>query len=31
MISRNRALVVYFFNQADGTRHIAGTVVEIAR
>lgn len=31
MISRNRALVVYYFNQADGTRHIAGTVVEIAR
>jgi len=31
MISRNRALVVYYFNQADGTRHIAGTVIEIAR
>jgi hypothetical protein len=31
MISRNRALVVYYLNQADGTRHIAGTVVEIAR
>lgn len=31
MISRNRALVVYYFNQADGIRHIAGTVVEIAR
>lgn len=30
MISKNRALVVYYFNQADGTRHIAGTVVEIA-
>ena len=31
MISRNRALVVYYFNQADGPRHIAGTVVEIPR
>jgi sialidase-1 len=30
MISSNRALVVYYFNQGDGTRHIAGTVVEIA-
>lgn len=27
MISKNRALVVYYFNQANGTRHIAGTVV----
>jgi hypothetical protein len=27
MISRNRALVVYYFNQANGTRYIAGTVV----
>ena len=31
MLSRNRALVVYYFNQSDGTRHIAGTVIEIAR
>lgn len=31
MISKNRALVVYYFNQADGPRHIAGTVVEIPR
>lgn len=31
MISRNRALVVYYFNQADGPRYIAGTVVEITR
>lgn len=27
MISGNRALVVYYFNQANGTRYIAGTVV----
>ena len=25
MISKSRALVVYYFNKADGTRHIAGT------
>lgn len=31
MISKNRALVVYYFNQKDGTRHIAGTVLEIPR
>ena len=31
MTSKNRALVVYYFNQGDGTRHIAGTVLEIAR
>ena len=29
MISRNRALIVYYFNQGDGTRYIAGTIVEI--
>jgi hypothetical protein len=29
MISKNRALVVYYFNKADGTRHIAGTFLEI--
>ncbi|MEO6035206.1 MAG: sialidase family protein, partial [Verrucomicrobiota bacterium] len=27
MISGNRTLVVYYFNQANGTRYIAGTVV----
>jgi hypothetical protein len=31
MISRNRALVVYYFNLGDGLRHIAGTVLEINR
>ena len=31
MISKNRALVVYYFNQADGLRHIAGTILEIGR
>jgi hypothetical protein len=25
----NRALVVYYFNKADGTRHIAGTLLQI--
>ena len=29
MISRDRALVVYYFNRANGTRHIAGTFLEI--
>lgn len=29
MISENRALVVYYFNKSDGTRHIAGTFLEI--
>jgi sialidase-1 len=29
MISRDRALVVYYFNKSDGTRHIAGTFLEI--
>ena len=29
MVSRNRALVVYYFNLGDGTRHIAGTILEI--
>lgn len=29
MVSEDRALVVYYFNRADGTRHIAGTFVEI--
>jgi hypothetical protein len=31
MISKNRALVVYYFNRADGTRHIAGTILELRR
>ncbi len=29
MISKHRALIVYYFNIADGTRHIAGTILEI--
>jgi sialidase-1 len=29
MVSKNRALVVYYFNHADGTRHIAGTFLEV--
>ena len=31
MLSKNRALVVYYFNLGDGTPHIAGTVLEIGR
>ncbi len=31
MVSKNRALVVYYFNNGDGMRHIAGTVLEIGR
>jgi len=31
MLSKSRALVVYYFNQADGTRFIAGTVLELSR
>jgi hypothetical protein len=31
MISKNRALVVYYFNRGDGTRHIAGTTLEFAK
>jgi sialidase-1 len=31
MVSKNRALVVYYFNLADGTRHIGGTVLEMRR
>ncbi len=31
MISKRQALVVYYFNQADGPRCIAGTLVEIGR
>jgi hypothetical protein len=29
MASGNRILVVYYFNKADGIRHIAGTFLEI--
>ncbi len=29
MISKHRALVVYYFNHADGPRYIAGTILEI--
>ena len=29
MLSKNRVLVVYYFNQGDGPRYIAGTVLEI--
>ena len=29
MVSKNRALVVYYFNHADGTRQIAGTFLQI--
>jgi hypothetical protein len=28
-LDRNKVLVVYYFNLADGIRHIAGTVIEI--
>lgn len=31
LLSKNRALVVYYFNVGDGIRHIAGTILEIAR
>jgi len=30
MVSKNRALVVYYFNRGDGPRHIAGTFLQIA-
>lgn len=29
MLSKRRALVVYYFNKANGTRHIAGTFLEV--
>jgi len=29
MVSKNRALVVYYFNRANGPRHIAGTFLQI--
>jgi hypothetical protein len=31
MISKHQAVVVYYFNQTNGPRYIAGTVVEIGR
>jgi sialidase-1 len=31
MISKNRALVVYYFQQNEGVRHIAGTVLELTK
>jgi hypothetical protein len=31
MISKKRALVVYYFNLGNGTRHIAGTILEMAK
>lgn len=31
MLSNDRALVVYYFNKADGTRHIAGTFLQLER
>lgn len=30
LLDNNRVLVVYYFNKKDGTRHIAGTIMEIA-
>ena len=29
MISKHRALMVYYFNKANGTRHIAGTFLAV--
>ena len=29
MVSESRALVVYYFNKANGTRHIAGTFLDL--
>jgi hypothetical protein len=29
MLSKHRALVVYYFNSGNGTRHIAGTFLSI--
>ena len=29
MLSKHRALVVYYFNIADGTRQIAGTILAV--
>jgi sialidase-1 len=29
MVSDERALIVYYFNRSDGTRHIAGTLLQV--
>jgi hypothetical protein len=29
LLNDNRVLVVYYFNQANGTRHIAGTILQV--
>ena len=29
MVSRDRVLVVYYFNRANGTRHIAGIYLQL--
>ena len=29
MVSDDRALVVYYFNQTDGTRYIGGTLLKV--
>jgi sialidase-1 len=29
LMDKNHVLVTYYFNKADGTRHIAGTIIEI--
>jgi hypothetical protein len=29
MVSDDRALVVYYFNEKNGTRHIAGTLLRV--
>jgi len=31
MVSRNRTLVVYYFNRANGTRSISGTLLELVK
>ena len=31
MLAKDRALVVYYFNQADGARHIAGTLLAVGK
>jgi hypothetical protein len=31
MLDRKKALVVYYFNHDNGTRYIAGTILEISK
>jgi len=31
LLSKQKVLVVYYFNQENGTRHIAGTVLQIEK